>query len=146
MSPLPPGGYLKALRLYGQELPIPELTVSQDSPLTGVEAVIAFDGATVSGQVKPRRSTDEKRRFPGARVVLIPRGNQNGYLLGRVVETDAVGNFTFTAVVPGGYRLLALPLITELLDPEAPRGLQKYGREVDLEPKESVTVELPLVP
>ena len=93
------------------------------------------------GPRRPARSPSEPYAQAGAQAELI-----GGYLLGRGVETDAGGNFSFTAVTPGAYRLLALPLIAELMDPEAPRGLQKYGREVDLEPKESVTVELPLVP
>ena len=149
VQPLPPGAYLKTLRLGGQPLPAPELTVREDAPLTGVQAVIAFDAATVSGQVKPRRSGS--RGEPGpieARVALIPKPNQGGYVRASTVETAPDGSFVFTTVVPGAYTLYALPAMSsaQLMDPAVQASLRSYSRQVDLEPSESATVELPLGP
>ena len=148
VKPLPPGAYLKTLRLGGQPLPSPELTVPENAPVTGVQAVIAFDAATVSGQVKPRRSG---RGEPGpieARVALIPKPNQGGYVRAQTVQTTPDGGFSFLSVVPGAYTLYALPAMSsaQLMDPAVQASLRSYSRQVDLEPSESATVELPLGP
>ena len=106
---LPPGAYLKALRVSGRRLPRPELTVPEDSPLTGVQAVIAFDAATVAGQVKPRRSGGSSEGPIEARVTLVPKANQSGYVTAHSVDTAQDGSFRFASVVPGAYTLYALP-------------------------------------
>ena len=97
---LPPGAYLKALRIGGQRLPRPELTVPEDSPLTGIQAVIAFDAATVAGQVRPRRSGGGSEGPIDARVTLVPKANQSGYVTAHSVETAPDGSFRFATVVP----------------------------------------------
>ncbi len=145
---LPPGAYLKALRVGGLRLPRPELTVLEDSPLTGVQAVIAFDAATVSGQVRPRRSGGSSEGPIEARVTLVPKANQSGYVTARSVETAPDGSFSFASVVPGAYTLSALPYMSaaQVMDPAVQSALRSYARAADLEPEENVTVELRLAP
>ena len=145
---LPPGGYLKTVRLGGQPLPAPEVTVRGDAPVSGVQALIAFDGATVSGQVKPRRSGGSEEDLIEARVGLIPKGNQGGYVEARRVETTPDGRFIFRSVVPGTYTLYAVPSVRaiQLMDPAVQGALRSFGRTVALDPEESSTVDLPLAP
>ena len=145
---LPPGAYLKALRVGGQRLPRPEVAVSEDAPLTGVQVVIAFDAATVSGQVKPRRSGRGEDEPIEARVALIPKPNQGGYVRTQTVQTTPDGVFSFASVVPGTYTLYALPAMSsvQLMDPAVQASLRSYSRQLDLGPSESATVELPLGP
>ena len=145
---LPPGSYLKALRVGGQPLPAPELAVPEDAPVTGVQAVIGFDAATVSGQVKPRRSSSGKEGPIEARVALIPKPNQGGYVRTQTVQTTPDGGFSFASVVPGAYTLYALPVMSsaQLMDPAVQASLRSYTRQLDLEPSESATVELTLGP
>jgi hypothetical protein len=141
---LPPGAYLKALRVGRQRLPRPD----EDAPLTGVQAVIGFDAATVSGRVKPVRSGGGKEGPIEARVALIPKPNQGGYVRANTVDTAPDGSFAFTTVVPGAYTLYALPVMSsaQLMDPAVQGSLRSYSRQLDLEPAESATVELPLGP
>ena len=145
---LPPGAYLKALRVGGQRLPRPELTVPEDFPLTGVQAVIAFDAATVTGQVKPRRSGGGSEGPVEARVALIPKANRGGYVTAKAVETTREGSFSFASVVPGAYTLYAMPSMSaaQVMDPAVQSALRSYARAVALEPEGSITVELPLAP
>ena len=56
---LPRGAYLKALSFGGRPLPRPVIRVPEDHPLTGLQVVIAFDAATVGGQVKSSGSRSE---------------------------------------------------------------------------------------
>ena len=148
VQPLPLGAYLKTLRLGGQPLPEPQLTVPEYASLTGVQAVIAFDGATVSGRVRPRRSGSGEEGFIEARVVLVPKPSQSGYVTAKEVEAARDGSFSFSSVVPGAYTLYALPSMSaaQLMDPAVQSALRSYARTVDLDPRENITVELRLAP
>lgn len=148
LKPLPPGAYLKALRLGGRPLPAPELAVPEDAPVSGVQAVIAFDAATVSGQVKPRRPVSGGEGPVEARVALIPKPNQGGYVRAMTLQTAPDGGFSFASVVPGAYTLYALPVTSnaQLMDPAVQASLRSFSRQLDLDPSESATVELPLGP
>ncbi len=148
VQPLPPGTYLKALRVGGQRLPRPELTVPEDSPLAGVQVVLAFDAATVTGQVRPRQSSSREEGSVEARVALVPKPSQGGYATAKEVEATPDGSFSFYSVVPGAYTLYALPSMSaaQVMDPAVQSALRPYERAVDLEPEESVTVELRLAP
>ncbi len=146
---LPNGAYLKALRLGGQPLAGPEVTVTAYAPLTGLEAVIAFDAAGVSGQVRARRATGDDVEGPiEAKVTLIPRSNQSGYLAAQSVATGPDGRFRFATVVPGAYRLYALPAMSsaQIFDPAVQLSLRSSSEPVNLEPEESATVELWVAP
>jgi hypothetical protein len=48
--------------------------------------------------------------------------------------------------VPGSYTVYALPVSTslQLFDPAVQAALRRYARKVDLGPKETVTIEVPL--
>ena len=145
---LPPGAYLKALRVGGQRLPRPELTVAEDFPLAGVQALIAFDAASVTGQVRPRRSGGGSEEPVEARVALIPKANRGGYVTAKEVQTRPDGSFSFGSVVPGAYTLYAMPSMSsaQVMDPVVQSALRSYARAVALEPDGSITVELPLAP
>ena len=146
--PLPPGAYLKAVRFGGQALSGPVIKVPEDYPLSGIEALIAFDGATVSGQVKSRGPGSDEQGAVVARVALVPKPNQSGYLEERLVRTGQGGQFQFAGVAPGNYRLFALPLDsrTQIGDPGVQQALRAYGRDVSLDPEANVTVQVPLAP
>ena len=145
---LPPGAYLKALRVGGQRLPRPELTVAEDFPLAGVQALIAFDAATVTGQVRLRRPGGGSEGPIEARVALIPKANRGGYITAKAVETTPHGGFSFASVVPGPYMLYAMPAMSaaQVMDPSVQSALRTYARAVALEPGGTITVELPLAP
>ena len=141
MGGLPPGAYLKNLRSGG-----PEVTVREDAPLTGIEAVVAFDGASVSGQVEHGGAGDDKAAVR-ATVHLIPRAGRNRYLRAQKARTTPEGGFSFSTP-PGSYRLLALPLMSgvQIFDPAAQAALRPFVRQVDLDAGENASVNLRLPP
>ena len=145
---LPAGAYLKALRIGKQLLARPQVSATEDAPLTDIEAVIAFDGATVIGKVTARRSEGAATRTIAARVSLIPKPNHAAYLTRETVEAESDGRFRFATVVPGAYTLYALPAMTsvQIFDPAVQASLRGFARPVDLKPEESVAVEVPLTP
>ncbi len=124
------------------------MTVPEYASLTGVQAVIGFDGATVSGRVRPRRSGSGEEGFIEARVVLVPKPSQSGYVTAKEVEAARDGSFSFSSVVPGAYTLYALPSMSaaQLMDPAVQSALRSFARTVDLDPRENITVELRLAP
>ena len=83
-----------------------------------------------------------------ARVSLIPKPNQSGYLEERTVAAGPAGQFQFADVAPGSYRLFALPLGSraQISDPAVQQALRAYGRDVTVEPAERETVSLRLSP
>ena len=124
---LPSGAYLKALRLGGRSLASPEILVSADSPLSGLEAVVAFDGATVQGKVP----TSETR----ARVYLLP-DDRSGFQVPKTAETAPDGSFTITSVPPGNYSLYVAPATDPI--PSTPGG---NAIRLRLEPKQTATID-----
>ena len=145
---LPSGSYLKALRLGGQKLRAPQLTVPEGASLSGVEAVIGFDGATLSGQVRARRSGGAGHETAEAWVALIPKPNQSAYAEERRVRTTGSGHFEFVGIPPAEYRLFALPVDSsaQVGDPNVQGTLSPYSRDVDLDPDATEAVDLPLAP
>ena len=143
---LPPGAYLKALQVGGQKLPRPVLTLSEDAPLTGIRAEIAFDGAAVSGRVRPPRAAGGEAGPMEARVTMIPKTGRRGYAAARSVETASDGSFYFDSVTPGAYVLYALPLMSSarIFDPAMQAALRPFSKTLDLEAGQSATVELRL--
>jgi hypothetical protein len=144
---LPAGAYLKTLRAGGQPLANPEIVVSQETPVSGLQAVIGFDGATVQGQVRAP-SASESAQFVQARVFLIPQQTQAGFQVPRTTEAAPDGSFSFASVSPGSYTLYALPAASSLqiLDPAVQAALDRYATRVDLDPNETASVALSLPP
>lgn len=145
---LPEGGYLRVLRVGGQDLPAPDLEIPEEGTLGPLEAVIAFDGATLSGAVQPPESAGRGHRVTSATVALYPQENQSPYLVERRVPTGAGGAFTLTGIAPGAYTAFALPAGSTLDwdDPAARRQYARYGRPLDLGRAQRVTIELLLAP
>lgn len=124
---LPAGAYLKALRLGGRSLASPEILVPQDNPVSGLEAVVAFDGATVQGKVP----TSETR----ARVYLAP-DDRSGFQVPKTAETAPDGSFTITSIPPGSYSVYVAPASGPI--PSTPGG---NAIRLRLEPKQTTTID-----
>ncbi|MBI3695192.1 MAG: carboxypeptidase regulatory-like domain-containing protein [Acidobacteria bacterium] len=142
---MPPGGYLKAVRVGGQDLPAPEIEVPEEGALSPVEVVVGFDSATLSGVVKP---PEQGHRVTAAMIALFPQENQSAFVVERRASTDANGAFSLTGIPPGAYTVFALPIpaVEDWGDPEVRRRLQSYGKSVDLGAGKKQTVELVLAP
>ena len=141
-------GYLRSVRIGGVDAPRPEIEVGEDSSVIPVETAAAFDGATLSGTVKPAEPRNEVTPMVGVSILLLPQENQSPYLIERREPVELGGAFTISGVAPGSYTVLALPAknAPELGDPEVRRRLQSYGKSVELGRGKKVTVELTLTP
>jgi hypothetical protein len=101
---IPKNTYVKSIRIGGDDILRSGLHVPPSGD-TRLQILLGADGGSVSGSV-----TDEMpRAIPNAIVALVPdsydlRGHPDFY---RNTATDSAGNFQFTAVPPGGYKLFA---------------------------------------
>ncbi len=140
ISGLPGAAYLKTLRAGGQALASPEILVPQEGGVSGLEAVIAFDGAIVQGKV----ASPGNAQLVHARVFLVPRQGQGGYQVAKTAETAPDGSFSLGSVVPGSYTLYALPAATsqQIFDPAVQAAMGQYAKPVNLDPKATVNLEI----
>jgi len=144
----PPLGYFRTLRLGGRELASPEVDVPEEGGVSGLEVVVAFDSAALSGAVKPPEAAARGHRVTAARILIFPLENQSPYLVERRANLDAEGSFSFTGVAPGAYMVFAMPIggAVEIEDPEVRRRFAASGTRVDLTRGQKTTVELALTP
>jgi hypothetical protein len=142
-----PDGYLRAITLDGRDLGGPEVTVPSDGPLSGLKLHIAFDGATVSGIVRP--ATNEKTSDLGREQVVtaVPEGDSNPYANQGLTRAEPDGSFTLRGLAPGTYTLYAVPTPTvNIEDPDLRQALKPYGKQISLTKNEQARVDLTAVP
>jgi hypothetical protein len=146
VSGLPPGAYLKALRAGGHSLPAPEIVVPSEAGISGLQAVISFDGATVRGKVQPPGSTGNASLVQ-ARLFLLPQQGESSFQLAAIKEAATDGSFSIASLAPGRYTLYALPPTTsvQIFDPAVQAALARYAVQLNLGPSEIVNVDAPLV-
>ncbi|MBI3278708.1 MAG: carboxypeptidase regulatory-like domain-containing protein [Acidobacteria bacterium] len=142
---LPPGAYLKTILAGGQPLPSPDITVPGESGITGLQLVIAFDGATLRGKVRPAGSAG-KEQSVHAQVFLVPQQGPSGFQLPQTAETTLDGSFSLVSAAPGSYTLYALPAgaSLQIFDPAVQAVLARDATNVRLDPKATVDLEVAL--
>ncbi len=143
---LPTGGYLRAVTLAGRRLDKPEITVPPDTSVSSLKLEVAFDGAVVSGTVKPPEGVGADEISTGW-VVVIP-DKTNGYQYRGRLRLDTNASFTLPGMPPGGYTLYSVPApdTFDLWDPQVRRALKASGKRVRLSAEDQVSVELPFIP
>jgi Carboxypeptidase regulatory-like domain len=112
VEPVPPGGYIKSMRLGGQDVLAEDMTIE---PGTGepLHIVVSSRGAVVAGTVQVPAGLARSAR---ASVLLAPSGKYAQVLSFYAEGTaDDSGHFEFKGVTPGRYQLYAF----EELDPLA---------------------------
>ena len=108
-----------------------------------LQLLLGVDGAALSGRVN-----EEKDSLPisDATVVLIPAPLPETLAPGvlRTIATDQNGDFEFSGVAPGKYRLLAFAGLRnrEAEDPEFVRQWQSKGTEITVQGREQKSVTL----
>ena len=144
LNPVPAGGYLRAVLLAGRKLEKPEITVTAGAPVSGIELRVAFDGATVSGVVKPEHP-DNPSAVASASIVALP-DIPGGYLQQAGARAAEDGSFQLTALAPGAYSFYALPYRSTLdpRDPGTRAALQRWAKRLRVKAKDNVTLELTL--
>ena len=112
VEPIPPGGYLKSMRLGDQDVLTEDMTIDGDTHAP-LRIVVSTRGAVVSGTVTVPKGA---ALSPRASVLLAPSGRYaQVWSFYKVGTADDSGHFEFKGVTPGRYQLFAF----EEMDPEA---------------------------
>jgi len=146
MEGLPPGGYLQSISVAGQEPAEPRLAVGETPPAE-FKLKVSFEGARLTGLVRPSSSADGSGPPPNGVVVLLPPDEEGRYQAEIYGTYTPEGNFDLNGIPPGSYTAVAAPSRDsfECSDPEVRRALRKLGKEVKLTASGSSSIELILV-
>ncbi len=101
ISGVPDGYYLKNVKLSGRDMPDAALDLSIGAGQ--MEVVLASNAGTITGTVQ------NSRNDPAASVTvtLVPASGSMRRDLNKKVTSDASGNFTFSGLPPGDYKVYA---------------------------------------
>jgi 5-hydroxyisourate hydrolase-like protein (transthyretin family) len=101
-TPVPPGGYIKSMRLGDQDVLTEEMTITS-STTAPLRIVVSTAGAVVEGTVE---GGEQGARYM---VVLVPTGRyENVDSFRRTATTDEKLHFEMKGITPGAYKLYAL--------------------------------------
>jgi len=135
---LPDGCYVREVKFRDQEISWDGFDISASGPL---EIVLSTTAAQIAGTV----SDNEGKPFPISTVVLIAADGRSRPAKETV---DDNGNFRFTHVRPGAYKLLAWQEVDDDLWPDADFRKKYEDRAVDVTVagRESKTAQLRVIP
>jgi hypothetical protein len=142
VSPIPPAGYVKSMRLGDQDVLTEEMTIGP-STTQRLKIVLGTRAATLEGDVLHE---DQPAR---AAVVLAPDGKFRHVLsFYRIVGCDEKGHFEIRNATPGEYRLYAFEDLDprSIQDPDFLRPFEKSGVPVALQEGPNGSQNLPLIP
>ena len=128
VGPIPPGGYIKSMRLGDQDVLTEEMAI-HTSTTEPLKIVLATRAATIEGDVL---QADQPAR---AVVLLAPDGKfRNVTSFYRFVTADDKGHFEIKNAVPGQYRLYAFEEFDQqsIQDPDYLKPFESAGVPVTL--------------
>ncbi|MGD0000881.1 MAG: carboxypeptidase-like regulatory domain-containing protein [Bryobacteraceae bacterium] len=137
MSSLPDGCYLRTVRLGGQEVSAADFEIQTSAQL---DIVLSHTAGTITGSV----SDEDGKPFPNSSVTLIPTDGMSPPVRQSV---DDDGNFKFTGVRPGKYKLFAWEEVDDGLwpDPEFRQKYENRATEINVGPNETQTAHLRVI-
>ncbi len=138
-GPIPPGGYIKSMRLGDQDVLTEEMAISPDTSAK-LKIVIGTQGASLEGDLD--QPEDRQAR---AWVVVKPEGkHRNVQSFGASMMTDEKGHFAFKGLTPGAYRLYAFSQYSRSLmqDPEALKPFEERGVSLELKEGKNAPAKL----
>lgn len=148
LNGLPPGGFVKALRMENQPLPGLEFEVPQEAGSESLEIVVSLDSATLAGQLKTGEGTGQGRPRVEAALLLFPSENQPPYVTNRRAVIRPDGVFSLAGIPPGSYTVFAVQRNTQLdwNTPEVREQMGRYGKRITLEAGRQTMLDVTLVP
>ncbi|HLY16967.1 MAG TPA: carboxypeptidase-like regulatory domain-containing protein [Bryobacteraceae bacterium] len=131
VSPVPDGGYIKAMRLGDQDVLTEDMTIERGTrePL---RILVSSRGGVVTGTVTVPRGVARSAR---AQVLLAPRGKYAGVLSFYAIgAADDAGHFEFKGVTPGRYQLYAFEELdgSAYQDPGFLKPFEELGEAFDV--------------
>jgi hypothetical protein len=142
-------GYVASVRIGATDLLHEPLVVGAGGSAGPIEITVRDDSAQISGHVEglsPEPSGSQTHTLPGALVYCIPTPDSSGQLT--VIGVSPDGSFSFPAVAPGEYRLLAFDhqqSELEYRNPEAMKPFDNQGSVVTLAAGQSEQVTLQVI-
>jgi len=140
---LPAGAYLKSILVAGQERPDGSADIAGSAP---IEIVLALGAAQLTGSV----TDSEGKPASEVELTLFPESpeRQRRRDLFRVTTSDQDGQFRFTDVAPGDYKVLAWQNLEAgaIQDPEFRRQFEAKAKSVSLGINGQESVELKEIP
>jgi uncharacterized protein (DUF2141 family) len=134
---IPDGCFIQSVKLGGQEVSPDDFEILNSTQL---DIVLSNTAGKITGIV----SDDDSKPFPNASVTLIPQDGNS-----RPVKQLAGdnGNFTFTALRPGKYKLFAWEELDEDFwqDPEFRKKYEDRATEITVSPSETQNAQLRLI-
>jgi len=128
-GPIPPGGYIKSMRLGDQDVLTEDMLVRSGAK-DRLNIVIGTQGASFEGDVRQGENP-----VPNAAVLLFPDGKYKRVLsLVSLAASDEKGHFEMKGLTPGEYKLYAFEELARnaLEDPELLKPYEKSGLPLPL--------------
>ncbi len=145
VEPVPPGGYIKSMRLGDQDVLTEEMAINSGTSQP-LNIVVSTRGAVIDGSVAGSGGETPKKAY----VLLAPTGRwESVWSFYQVTPSDEKGHFEFKGITPGTYRLYALERMDS--DPSQNPDFLKslgaaWGEAVEVGEGAHVTRELHLIP
>jgi hypothetical protein len=138
-GPIPPGGYLKAMRLGDQDVLTEEMVITSGTSAP-LRIVVSTRAAAVEGSVTTS----------GRAVVLLAPEGRFGAVTSfyRLTASDEKGHFEIKGATPGTYKLYAFENLNAnaIEDPDFLKPLESFGVPVELREGQSTSQDLTLIP
>jgi hypothetical protein len=141
-GPVPPGGYIKSMRLGDQDVLTEEMMI-RPSTAEPLKIVLSTRAASIEGEVL---QGDQPQR---AVVLLAPDGKfKHVTSFNRFAATDDKGHYEIKNANPGEYRLYAFEEFDQrsIQDPDFLKPFEKYGVPVTLREGPNDSQKLSLMP
>ncbi|HUJ20673.1 MAG TPA: carboxypeptidase regulatory-like domain-containing protein [Bryobacteraceae bacterium] len=142
-DPIPPGGYIKSMRLGEQDVLTEEMVIGPDTTAP-LRIVISTRGGTLEGDVKTGSGEGAGRAI----VLLAPAGRfRNVLSFFSVAAADENGHYKMKGLTPGAYRLYAFEAMDSgaWQDPEYLKPFQGLGEPVQIQEGANPSKELRLI-
>jgi protocatechuate 3,4-dioxygenase beta subunit len=134
---IPDGCFIREVKFGGKEISWDDFEISASSEL---EIILSNTAGKIAGSVLDA----EGKPFPGSSVTLIPPDGKSRPVRQSV---DDAGNFQFTGVRPGKYKLLAWEEVDDDLwqDPEFGKDYESRATEITVGPSETQNAQLRVI-
>lgn len=141
---LPPGAYVKEVIVGSQPTAGGEVLVPAEGPAPNLRVLVAFDAASLAGRIAGASAMPVGAAR--TRVYLLPQASSPCCAVQRSQYADADGSFRFDSVVPGEYRVYALPAGSEaqINDPSVQAALRRRAHSINLKQNENTDIEIQL--
>jgi uncharacterized GH25 family protein len=125
---------VKDVKLGGQEVSADDFEIRSSAE---IEIILSNKAGTITGSVVD----NDGKPIPDSRVTLIPSDPNSGPA---AESTDDTGNFRFTALRPGKYKLFAWEEVDDGLwrNPEFRKKYEDRGTDITVGPSETQNVQL----